>query len=276
MIRSIATFALVSFGLIAQADEMHLDSQVRDIEIARLSQVPENRSGSTLDVPCSAIIDAPETAVGRKVADKGWWVTAEIERDNLTLIGFVGKVEPATSGTCYLSNGNIGIFRGQELIAVIYARQPVHREIGSITVKGDGGLRIWEGRPLGAPLADLEILQDDLVIIRHIASRDSFCEGAASVPNIHGLQIHIARRLLIVEGWQPSPASRDVSSSFVEEMRKSFPELQDCAETGFGFCQYAYSAGNESLSVVTAGEGSENTSPRVTSFSAACEMDDTE
>ncbi|MEH6654095.1 hypothetical protein [Loktanella salsilacus] len=118
-----------------------------------------------------------------------------------------------------------------------------------------------------APLADLQIVGRDLVIVRNVADRDSFCSGTSNAPNIFGLPIHLARKVQLVEGWQPNQAPIGEADSYYAEARKLLPELDTCSGTGFGFCRYEYSREvTQILTVITAGE----TLPLANGFTVQC------
>lgn len=265
-------------GFSAQAEDISFASQVSGIEFATMSTLPENKSYESDKDLCSAIITEPETNAGRKVADANWWVTGEIEKGDLTFVSFVGKFDIGTSGACPRSEGNIGVFLDEALQAIIYTDETASQSIGSIEALDGGNLRIWDGDYLSAAFFDMKIIDNNLIIIRQIADHDTFCGGAISAPTTFGLPINIARRLLISEDWQPVSAPKNEASSVVAQTQETIPELQDCSGTGFGFCSFEYSKGDEyTLTVVTAGEGEdddENFSPAVVGFQVTCGTDE--
>jgi hypothetical protein len=256
----------------AVAQTLDLVSQRPDLETTLLSELPANSGDTAQAGSCPSVLPNPTTAAGKSVAAMNWQVTAEIESGALTFVSFVGKVEAGTSGSCLLTDGNIGIFHDTKPLGLIYGAKNTPRSIGSLQPLEGGNLRIWDGDYLSAPLADLQILDDTLVILRNVADRDTFCAGTASAPNIYGLPIHLARRLLLAEGWQPATALDSELGTYAEDAQQSLPELQECSGTGFGYCLWNYvKLPDQQLSVVTAGEGGENTSPSVASFQVSCE-----
>lgn len=223
-------------------------SQVDELTITALNHVGSNPNGP-VSKDCVYVVANTVTPEGQGIARLGWAVTAEIEWNGLTFVSFAGRAEAGTSGSCLLSDGNIGIFRAGRMEGLIYAAPGAKRGIGIVAPIEDG-LRVWDGDFLQRPLADLQLHGDDLVVVSAVAGRDMFCDGMVSVPNIYGIPIHLARRLLLAEGWVPQPP--DVVPSL---MMTDLPELLDSAGTGFAACTYLYrSAEAPELMVTTAGE----------------------
>jgi hypothetical protein len=261
--------ALIAFA--AQAEGLDLISKIHDIEAGLLSDLPANRADVSESEFCQVIIGDPRTLAGSRVMQLQWKVTDEPESGDLTFVSFVGKVEPGNSGSCRLSEGNIGIFCGDSLQELIYAGKEARQGIGSIQVLEGERLRIWDGDYLSTPLADLQIVDGNLVILGNVADRDTFCGGAASAPNIFCLPVHFAPRLLLAEGWQPAQSGDAASATYIMKMMRVLPELQECSGTGFDFCAWEYTKGTgQVLCVVTAGEANDGSSPAVTGFQVAC------
>jgi len=262
------SFALSAVGA-AGADTESFASQVEGIEAAALIDLPAGRADPNDPANEFCVMSPADftTAAAQVVADKNWLVTAEVKWEGLTFISFVERSETGTSGSCLLSDGNVGVFLGRELLGVIYANEAANRSIGFIKKLEDDRLRIWDGNYLAMPLADLQIVDRDLVIVRSVADNDSFCNGQVSVPNIFGLKIQDARRVLFAEGWVVNPLPSDQSHDWYSDLAASLPELDVCSGTGFGFCAFGYiKNGSGSLGVTTAGG-----EYRVAGFSATCE-----
>lgn len=239
-------------------------SQVDSLTITALNHVPANPAGP-VSGECMFVVAEPVTPQGRGIASLGWGVTAEVAVGALGFVSFAGKAEVGSSGSCYITEGNIGIFRGGPLQGLIYAAPGAKRGIGRVTVI-EGGLRVWDGDYPELPLADLRLHGDDRVVVSAVASRDRFCDGAVSLPNIYGLPIHLARRLVLAEGWVPVSADPDTPFLMPE-----LPESQGCAATGFGICSFDYRAPNGLvLSVVTAGDPGPPSSLAIVTYDVAC------
>ena len=257
----------------ATAQGVDLVSQVDELTVAALARLPTNPHGRVDGSFCPPVILAPDSKAGQSVAGHGWGVTGEIALNGLSFVSFVGRVSQGTSGSCFMADGNIAIFRGDVLESLIYAQPHARRGIGEI-VLGEGGIRVWDGDYLQRPLADLRLYGADLVIVTGVAQRDPFCAGSISVPNLYGIPVHLARRLLLDEGWAPVPLAQlddSISALTVRRMQQTLPEVQSCSGTGYGYCNFAYqSAGGASLSVTTAGEAEAPSSPSVVGYSVIC------
>jgi hypothetical protein len=271
----------VSFSLtlsgVAFANTIQLASQVSGLNVAELSELPHRQTKAQKDTrwQCALRDEEINTAAGKLVSAHNWWVTGEVERAGFTFVSFVASSEPTTSASCIYSDGNVGIFRGEELLGVIYADKAAERAVGDIGALEGDRLRIYDGSDLNMPLADLEIVGHDLVIVRNVSNRDSFCGGAISAPNIFGLSIPIARQVLFAEGWEAGPVPiDDDTDAFGHAARKQFPELDTCSGTGFGFCAYVYSKEEgQIMRVISAGGEPDEMANHVIRFSAYCEAD---
>lgn len=86
---------LLAFGAsVARAEDVDLISQVPGLETATLSEIPANTATEDAGL-CSVVLPNPNTAAGKSLAAKNWYVTAEIETNGLTFVSFVGKTEPS-------------------------------------------------------------------------------------------------------------------------------------------------------------------------------------
>jgi len=52
----------------------------------------------------------PQTAGGRLATALGWAVTGEVSLDGMDVVSFVGGFAPGTSGSCQMTDGNVGLF----------------------------------------------------------------------------------------------------------------------------------------------------------------------
>lgn len=263
---------LTASATAGMAQDFQTASQVDGLAIRALSDLPANKASSPDADLCFAVRQDPETPGGRKIAAGNWAVTSEVTRDDLSIISFAGKVSPGTSGSCLLEDGNIAIYRDEDLLALIYATGDA-RGIGTVEETDSGWLRIWDGEWLSAPLADLR-LYGDLAIVRPVAESDSLCDDANRTTTVFGLPIHIARTVLSTDGWQPLiPSERPEGIPYFRDslIKAGLPEVQDCSGTGFGYCSFEYEAENGAvLSVTTAGEGEEGSTPVVVGYGVQC------
>lgn len=244
---------------------------LRFVPLQRLPQAPTSAAGAAR-AACGHLLAEARTPAGREVALAGWGVTGEVGIGPYQAISFVGAFERGTSGSCQLGQGNLGIFRGADLLAVAYAPGNAGRTIGRAVAFERDGLRLWDGDFLSQPLADLRLGADGGLAIQPLAAEERVCAGAASVPNIYGRPINEARGLLARSGWSPvtSPgrAERERLDSRVADLvRRGVPEVEDCSGTGFGFCGYSYRGAAGALSVTTVGD---NDFPAVSGYGVRC------
>lgn len=269
MERIIIAAALALAAGAAGAEGPRLASQVPGIAVLPLTELPAAPAATGERQYCSHLFIDPETEAGRAVRGKGWEVTGEVPLGPWTAVSFVGDWLPSTSGTCDLTEGNIGLFSGAQLVGLVYSADPDAQLIGRATAFGPAGLRIFDGSVLPGPVADLRLIGTD-VAVTPPAPEEPVC-GSATVPYIHGLPIDMARGLLAEYGWRPVPQPAAVSGMAQAIAAAGVTEVEDCAGTGFGFCSYAYEGPAGGLSVATAGEPSDEYGlPAVVGHSVRC------
>lgn len=244
-------------------------SSVEGVEVAPLASVPKAPPESGERALCDRFVVEPKSAAGRLVAGAGWAVTGEARLGRFQAVSFAGRFTQGTSGSCEIGAGNIGIFEGQSLRAVAYARKGFSRSIGRLVPFGDG-LRLWDGGFLPQPLADLRLdAAGDGVSVVPLAPLEAFCGGKGLVPNVYGQPITRARELLRQAGWRPvkGPAPDDPRSREGDLVKMGVSEVEACSGTGFGFCSYGYARDGITLSVTTVGDADD---PSVSGYFADC------
>ncbi len=260
---SLASPALADLTLRTETPGLALVSQ------SVLPAAPDDQGDIDL---CAHLFAETLTTPGGQDADaKGWRVTAELPFGDFTAVSFIGHATQATSGTCELRGGNVGLYSGGQMVALIYSTHAQDLMIGRIRPFGDG-LRILSGDVLPGTTADL-IQTGDQISVTNPADEEPVCTGTGVVPGIEDLPIDKARTRLIRAGWDPvagDPAQQALG--FAQEIAAAgVPEVEDCSGTGFGFCAYRYSGPAGTLSVVTAGEGGESGGlPLVSSYGVDC------
>lgn len=241
------------------------------------STVPAIRIAATADLPaaptfdaslCDHLFDKPKGEPAKAVAAKGWQITGELSAGRYQAVSFVGGAEPATSGACELSKGNVAFFEGGVLKAIAYGagKGPA---IGRIVRAGDRDLRIWDGDILPGPVADIGIGDDGGIAIGKVAAEEKVCGGKAVVPNIYGMPINRARAALQKAGWSPVAAGApEGEDPRLEALAAAgVVEAESCSGTGFGFCAFNYRGPAGTLGVTTAGDGE---FPSVSSYGVDC------
>lgn len=252
--------------------ELRLTSQVPGLEILPLATLPAAPPDRGETDFCSHLFRNPVTTPGgRDAAAKGWHVTAETALGDLAAVSFVGSATPATSGSCELLDGNIGLYSGDRLVALVYGTDSQALLIGSLRPFGEG-VRILSGDLLAGTVADLSRAGDALTLTPP-ADEEPVCNGTGVVPAIEGLPIDKARQMLTAAGWEPVPGDPETQSiGLAQELAGAgMTEVGDCSGTGFAFCAFSYSSPAGELSVITAGEGGEDGSlPAVVRYDADC------
>lgn len=242
-----ATTTMRSAGTVARAAPPGL----RVVATQRLPRSPASRREEF----CRHLFVEPRTPAGRQVAAHGWAVTAEGSLGPYQVVSFVRAAEPGTSGSCLLQDGNIGFFRGADLVAIAYATGG-GAAIGRVRPLGADGLRIWDGDFLSQPVADLRLAADGSPAVAPLAAEEPVCGGRATVPNIYGQPIDRARGTLERSGWLPAPPDRrEGRDSRVDALlRQGVPEVESCSGTGFAYCAFGYRGAAGMLHVSTAGD----------------------
>ena len=261
------TGALIVTSWPLQALGIDLVSQSDDLVVTQLDRLPRNSSAPVHAVICGAVLPLPESREGREIAAKGWGVTAGLAVNGVTLISFVGQAEAGTSAMCRVSDGNVATFQAGQVTGLIYGQTGWRRSIGSVEAR-EGGLRLWSGDVLPVPLADLRLLGTDLIVVSPVSGSGRFCKGAVSVPNLYGIPIHRAHRLLLDRGWVPEAAAEPL---FQDRMSFGLTEAQGCSGTGANFCGFGYrNEDSAQLTVTTAGEAEAPNSPAVVDIQVIC------
>ena len=98
------------------------------------------------------------------------------------------------------------------------------------------------------------------------------CGVDGIVPNINGLDIKKARKILFDYGWLPRNGKEIDGMEDMElgysEQRSETPELVSCGGGGFYRCYYAYQTTKSYLDVVTSGEPN----PTVSGADGSCKF----
>lgn len=275
-LRPLCLAALLPAAALAQ--DIRIESQVPGIAALAIGELPANPAPlDPMDYCLASASGDPVIAAAKQVAAAGWGVVDEYEQDGYAYIAFVGAATPGTSGSCLLENGNIGIFRDGGIVGLVYG-DDTEKTYGVARARllETGALRIFDGDYLSMPVGDLSHDGSGHFVMGPVAARDEFCAGAGSVPTLYHQPITDGRKLLLAEGWAPSPASAETREGWMDFMRdmadSGLEEVQECAGTGFGFCSFQYRhAGGWTLDVTTVGEGAEGKGPAIVGYDVTCE-----
>ncbi|WP_160000168.1 hypothetical protein [Roseomonas sp. 18066] len=247
---------------------LRVNSFVPGLSFTLLSALPAAPAGAASRQGCESMLQKPAGAAGQQVAAAGWGVTGEAAIGRYQAVSFAGGFEGGTSGSCQVSQGNLAIFEGGRLLAVAYAPRGAARGIGTVEPLAPDGLRLWDGDFLPQPLADLKAGQNDVLAILPLAAQEAVCAGRATVPNIYGLPIDLARQRLRQQGWTPVPATRAGAEGREGALAKQgITEVEGCSGTGFGFCRFGYRGPAGLLGVTTVGDASP---PVVSGYGVQC------
>lgn len=260
-------------GIDQEPEALQARSEVKSLAIALAGAIPKAPPSAASREFCEHLTTQPKSPAGRLVASRGWAVTGEVRLpEGRQAVSFAGKFEHGTSGTCLVSEGNVAVFRGERLLAIAYAPRAARDTIGKVVPLEGGGARIWSGDYLSQPLADLRVENGGtLLALAPLAAEESLCGGRATVPNVYGMPIDRARKVLAAQGWTPlKGAIGNDRAQFGRELdliERGILEVESCSGTGFGYCAYCYRGPAGTLSVSTVGDGE---FPTVSGYDVTC------
>ncbi len=208
---------------------------------------------------------------GKIAAALGWGIVAEQKLGPYEAVSFAGEFAPAAGGACAIDKGNVALFDGAKLVALIYAPSSTPEAIGNISPAGRR-MRIFDGSLAPAPIGDVALTADGAIEIDPVAAEDSVCGGTDVVPNLYGTRIDKVRAALFRKGWRPSKGAplnpKDPLQSFTNSLRqRGIVEVHSCAPTGLAYCSYEYRKGAMVLEVTSTGDA---TFPTVTDYAVKC------
>ena len=247
-----------------------VSSSVRGMQIAATSTLPKNPTTVPLDDHCAELVKRPSSSAAQMVASKGWHVTGIERLDNLEAVSFAGRLEPSTSSLCIAHDGNVAVFDGGRLQAIIYGEN-----LGSITsIPNSSSVRIWdEDLNYQAPVADV-VQRGKALVVERIAKSDRVCADRIPVPAPFNLPLSFARAKLLEGGWQAVPQPENDFTDEREQALRSrgIPEVEHCAGTGFAACYFIYrSDRGVTLTLRSLGEDDD---PAIVSYEVACSPGD--
>ncbi|WP_420137785.1 hypothetical protein [Sphingomonas sp.] len=236
----------------------HLTSSIPGLVLTAIDVLPAAPASAANRDDCGHLLSSAKSPAARQVAAAGWAVTGEAQVGRYRAVSFIGKMQRGTSGSCLLENGNIGFFLGEKLVALAWAKPGASRSIAKIQQHGRSGARLWDGDFLSQPFADIQADDARSISVGEMAVQDTVCGGAAQVPNVYGVPIATARRLLARQGWKPVVHQRpksEISYTIADLIDHGVTEVDDCSGTGFGFCRFDYAGPAGALGITTVGDG---------------------
>jgi hypothetical protein len=256
-------FLLFITANFAASGNKNLNDEHSQILIAETSRLP---IGTNPGDACDLEIDSPKSIGGKLIQENKWVVLWEETMGKYDFVSFAGKFEKWTSGACLISKGNIGIFEENILKFIIYTKSEDDTLIGELEYLENHNIRIWSGSVVPYPVADLRIKEQNIKI-DPVASSQTFCNKEETMPNIYGMKISNARKLLLKNGWTPSIADKLWGFREKEFKKSGIIEVHDCSGTGFARCFFSYNGNIASLQVITKGEDND---PRVAETEVEC------
>lgn len=231
-------------------------SHVPGLTITPLKRLPAAPPTASSRDQCGT---SDATSDGGKVASAlGWGVVAEQKFGPYEAVSFAGAFAPMAGGACAIDKGNVALFRGTRLVALVYASPTSEEPIGNLSRVGER-LRIFDGGPAPAPVGDIALMPDGAIAVEPVAAEERVCGGSGVVPNIYGKRIDSLRKALLSKGWQPvegKPLEPGHPQPFVETLRRhGIVEATSCAGTGLAYCSYGYRKGGMALEVTSYGDG---------------------
>ena len=201
------------------------------------------------------------------LADRaGWTVFADEEWNGYRVVGISHPAAMLAGIGCTYPGGRVLFFREGRPVAQLFDPKADASET-------DSGLQgLWNPAKDQAPA--MEGAAGELRVGSLHASRarvlargqalelaalpelDRYCGGQAPVPRTEGLDLSKARARLFAQGWRGDPPQREEGAeNFLGGMIQAFPEVEDCAGTGLGYCRFAYrNEAGHGLVLITAGE----------------------
>lgn len=256
-------------GLGGGQEELKAASEIKGLSFGLLDKLP--RAPKTRDrMPefCSSYAAQPRTPGGHMARSLGWLITGEAVLGSFTAVSFAGSFEPATSGTCIIRDGNVGLFnRAGDLVALAYAAKGSNVSLGRVE-EVEGAVNVRDGEPPHSPVARIDLQSGGYLLrLGALAAQEKVCGGRAVVPNIRNQTIDKARRALIEAGWTPVPGDPANAGREADLRKRGVPEVDGCSGTGFGYCSFNYKGPAGKLDVTTIGDSD---FPTVSDYSVQC------
>jgi hypothetical protein len=250
----------------AQQSVPRVESAVTDLRFVPLSDLPRAPERRATRDACNNVPVPARSEAARSVAERGWSITGETALGRYRAVSFAGSLGRGPSGTCLIGDGNVGVFDGQRLVALIYGRDGAQR-IGRIGARDDGTVRIWDGDVQRLPVGDLTVHADGSLLLASLPSEDTVCGGRGSVPAITTMPIDKARAALIAKGWTPIRGAPSPDSREQDLARQGIIEVDSWSGTGLAYCAFAYTGPAGRLSVTTIGDAE---MPEVSAYEVTC------
>lgn len=247
-------------GVWYQAGGYRMGSLVPDaaiVPIQGLPVIPHEKSENDF---CSRYKDPPGVEA-RSARGRGWRTDYDVSFGPITFVNIFRHYE-YVGAMCYEDGARFVLFDHGAPIAAIISGARGEGAIGSVEKMESGALRLVNS--LGdAPFGDL-FLTGRTIEIRSLPAADTVCDGRHMVPNVFGMPIEKARRILGKAGWTPITAAPPTvandpdNSTEVEDnldridlYGRGIKEVTEC--NPMGFCAFSYQSDGARLDLSTHG-----------------------
>ncbi|QWP76909.1 hypothetical protein J5226_00395 [Lysobacter sp. K5869] len=245
-----------------------LAADLAGLRLEPLSALPAPPKEDSADVAGDCSVE-PESAEARAAVANGWKVFGEREWRGYRVVGVAAAPGVLAGMGCTSGGGRLLFFRGGEPVAQVF-------EPGARAAEGDSGVQGFDKGEESRPRGDDETLtvfdwavqrarvraEDGALRLIALPALDKYCGGRAAVPRVEGVALPQARERLLAHGWRAAPPEREEPGFVSGLIHAGYPEVEDCAGTGQGFCSFAYrNEAGDRLTLVTAGEWSQGDKP---------------
>jgi len=204
----------------------------------------------------------PKSAEARAAVAEGWKVFAEREWQGYRVVGVALAPGVLAGMGCTAGAGRLLFFRDGQAVAQVF-------EPGARADEGDSGVQGFDdGEDARARGGDAALgvfdwavqrarvrAEDGALRLTALPPTDRYCGGRAVVPRVEGVALPQARERLLAQGWRAAPPAREEPGFVRDLVEAGYPEVEDCAGTGLGFCSFAYrNEAGDRLTLVSAGE----------------------
>ena len=157
-----AALGMASSSRAAAPDDtaFHATSTVAGLKFILLDTLPEAPRVVGREL-CGCVAD-PKSEGGKLVKAHGWAVTGEAAMGRFETVSFAAHFAYFYGGSHVTEQGNVGIFDGARLVALIYGAKASDEAIGFVEALEGGGVRVWDGSWPSNPVGDIRAEGNDL------------------------------------------------------------------------------------------------------------------
>lgn len=233
------------------------------LRLEPIAAVPALPAGPAAEVSGDCGV-APESAEARVAEARGWKVFGEREWQGYRVVGVAAAPGILAGMGCTSGGGRLLLFRDGRAVAQVF-EPGAPADDATVGVQGfdDGEDAKLRGGDAALGVFDWAVqrarirAEDGVLRLQALPEADVYCGGRAAVPRVEGVALPQARERLLARGWRAAPPQREEPGYVAGMIEAGYPEVEDCAGTGQGFCSFAYrNQAGDRLTLVTAGERS--------------------